>query len=110
MLRVCTTAFVLAVCLSGSLLAQSVPEGRQPKATKPASGIINLNSASAAELEALPGVGAKVAARIVEYRAKKGPFKRVEDLMNVQGIGEKNFLKLRPQLTIAERVEPAAHR
>ena len=41
-----------------------------------------------------------MAARIVEYRQKKGPFKKVEELMNVQGIGEKNFLKLKPQLTV----------
>jgi competence protein ComEA len=41
-----------------------------------------------------------MAARIIEYRQKKGPFKKVEELMNVQGIGEKNFLKLKPQLTV----------
>jgi len=52
------------------------------------------------ELETLPGVGARMAARIIEYRQKKGPFKKVEELMNVQGIGEKNFLKLKPQLTV----------
>ena len=41
-----------------------------------------------------------MAARIIEYRQKKGPFKKVEELMNVQGIGEKNFLKLKSQLTV----------
>jgi competence protein ComEA len=64
-------------------------------------GTVNLNSASAAEFEGLPGIGAKTAARIIEYRQKNGPFKKVEELMNVRGIGEKNFLKLKPQLTIA---------
>jgi competence protein ComEA len=69
--------------------------------TKPAvAGPINLNTASAAELEALPGVGAKTAALIVEFRTKNGPFKKVEELMNVRGIGEKNFLKLKPQITV----------
>jgi competence protein ComEA len=62
--------------------------------------VVNLNTATSAELETLPGVGAKMAARIIEYRQKKGPFKKVEELMNVQGIGEKNFLKLKPQLTV----------
>ena len=61
---------------------------------------VNINSASAAEFETLPGVGAKTAALIVEYRQKNGPFKKVEELMNVRGIGEKNFLKLKSQLTI----------
>ena len=51
-------------------------------------------------LEGLPGVGAKTAARIVEYRQKNGPFKKIEELMNVRGLGEKNFLKLKSQLTV----------
>ena len=74
-----------------------------PRATaKPAStAIVNLNTASATDLEALPGIGAKTAARIVEYRQKNGPFKKVEELMNVRGVGEKNFLKLKPQITVA---------
>jgi competence protein ComEA len=65
-----------------------------------AAAVVNINSASAAEFEALPGIGAKMAARIVEYRQKNGPFKKVEELMNVRGLGEKNFLKLKGQLTI----------
>ena len=65
-----------------------------------AATVINLNTASAADLENLPGVGAKMAERIVEYRQKNGPFKKIEDLMNVKGIGEKNFLKLKARLTV----------
>lgn len=96
---------VLSVCaLVGSLAAQPlVAQTAQTRAesrpVKPAV-TVNLNTASSAELETLPGVGAKMAARIIEYRQKKGPFKKVEELMNVQGIGEKNFLKLKPQLTV----------
>ena len=68
-------------------------------AAKPVStGVVNINTASAAELEALPGVGPKTAARIIEYRQKNGPFKKVEEIMNVRGLGEKNFLKLRSPL------------
>ena len=62
--------------------------------------VVNINTASAAELDALPGIGAKTAARIVEYRQKNGPFKKVEELMNVRGVGEKNFLKLKAQITV----------
>ena len=79
--------------------SQSKPAGRT--AAKPAAtGVVNINTASASELEGLPGVGAKTAQRIVEYRQKNGPFKKIEELMNVRGIGEKNFLKLKSQLTV----------
>jgi competence protein ComEA len=85
-------------------LAAVVPAAaQQPKATplveKPAT-VVNLNTATVADLEQLPGVGATTAARIVEYRVKRGPFKKIEELMNVQGIGEKSFLKLKAQITV----------
>jgi len=67
---------------------------------KAAPAVININTATAAELDALPGIGAKTAARILEYRQKNGPFKKVEELMNVRGVGEKNFLKLKAQISV----------
>ncbi|HKB13783.1 MAG TPA: helix-hairpin-helix domain-containing protein [Vicinamibacterales bacterium] len=69
-------------------------------AAKAAVGVVNINTATVAELDALPGIGAKTAALIVEYRQKNGPFKKIEELMNVRGVGEKNFLKLKPQITV----------
>ena len=72
-----------------------------PAAAKPAAAmVVNINTASATEIATLPGIGDKTAARIVEYRQKNGPFKKIEELMNVRGIGEKNFLKLKPQLAV----------
>ena len=68
---------------------------------------VNLNTATQAQLETLPGVGAKAAQRILEYRQKTGSFKKIEDLMNVKGIGEKSFLKLKPMLTVTQKTEPA---
>jgi len=62
--------------------------------------IVNINTASVKELDALPGIGARTAALIVDYRQKNGPFKKIEELMNVRGVGEKSFLKLKPQLTV----------
>ena len=62
---------------------------------------MNINTASVAELNGLPGIGTKTAALIVEYRQKNGPFKKIEELMNVKGIGEKSFLKLKPLITVS---------
>jgi competence protein ComEA len=62
---------------------------------------INLNSATVPQLESLPGIGRSMAEKIVEYRQKNGGFKKIEDLMNVQGIGEKSFLRLKPLITVA---------
>lgn len=72
-----------------------------PPRTLPSQNVtVNLNTATAADLERLPGIGARVAARIVAYRQKSGGFKKTEELMNVPGIGEKAFLKLRGQVTV----------
>ena len=81
--------------------AQSKASSRAAAAKPATTAVVNLNTASASDLEALPGIGAKTAARIVEYRQKNGPFKKVEDLMNVRGVGEKNFLKLKAQISVA---------
>ena len=91
---------VLAV-VGGTVAAQQPAASPKPdaRATKPAT-VVNINTASVTELQELPGVGAKTAARIVDYRTKKGPFRKIEELMNVQGVGEKSFLKLRSQLTV----------
>jgi competence protein ComEA len=80
-------------------LAQDKPA----KAKAPAASVatpVNLNTATAAELEALPGIGARTAQMIIEHRQKSGGFKKVEELMNIKGIGEKSFLKLKPMVTV----------
>lgn len=98
---VIATALVLAAFSAPSFAQASRPE---TQASKPAKATpaqpVNLNTATAAELEALPGVGLATAARIIEYRQKVGSFKKIEDLMNVRGIGEKMFLNLKPLIVV----------
>jgi competence protein ComEA len=80
---------------------------RPSKAAPAPASPVNLNTASQAQLEALPGVGAKAAQRILDYRKQNGSFKKVEDLMNVKGFGEKTFLKLKPMLTVGDKASPS---
>jgi comEA protein len=61
---------------------------------------ININTAGVEELVSLPGIGPSYAKRIVEFREKNGPFKKVDDLLNVQGIGEKTLEKIRDKVTV----------
>lgn len=63
-------------------------------------GKINLNKATAAELSQLKGIGMKYAERIVEFRDKNGPFKQVEDLLKIQGIGLKTLEKNKDRVTV----------
>jgi competence protein ComEA len=65
-----------------------------------AGGLININSASATELETLSGIGEVLAATIVEYRTQNGPFASVEDLMDVSGIGPATLDEIRDQVTV----------
>ena len=87
-----------ALLLSWILLflpALPVHGGKAPKAPP---SPVDLNTATATELMQLPRVGAKTAARILEYRKTHGPFQRPEEIMNVKGIGEKAFRILKPHL------------
>jgi competence protein ComEA len=96
-------ALVTALVLTAGIPHGEAAPQRTAKADSKPAVMVDLNTAKAAELEALPGIGSSTAARIVEYRTKNGPFKKIEELMNVQGIGEKSFLKLRSQITVAAK-------
>jgi len=60
---------------------------------------LDVNTASAADLQKVPGIGGALAQRIVEFREKNGPFSQVDDLVKIRGIGEKSIVHLKPYLT-----------
>ena len=66
----------------------------------PSTGVVNINTASVAQLSLLPRVGAKAAQRIVDYRTAHGPFAKATDLMQVKGFGQKSFERLSPYITV----------
>jgi len=91
------------VSTAGAALALAIllcTAGAPAFAEEKISGVVNVNTASAAELEMLPGVGASRAKAVIEAREAKGGFKSLDDLLAVKGIGEASLAKLRPHLTL----------
>jgi competence protein ComEA len=89
----------LACATTPLLAAQAATAPAVSKETPAVAAPINVNTASAAELEKLPGIGKKSAAAIVAYRSEKGPFKTSKDLVKVKGIGEKTVEKIKNSIT-----------
>ncbi|HKQ96916.1 MAG TPA: helix-hairpin-helix domain-containing protein [Candidatus Polarisedimenticolia bacterium] len=100
-LRRIATLFLLTLAFTAA--APPFSAAAPAAAAQATEGKININTASAEELQSLPGIGPSYAQRIVEHREKNGPFKKVEDLLNVRGIGEKTFEKIRDRLTIGSK-------
>ncbi|MEA3459697.1 MAG: helix-hairpin-helix domain-containing protein, partial [Chloroflexota bacterium] len=79
---------------------ERLPVTSQPSSPGRVGGKVNINTATAEELETLPGIGPAFAQRIIEYRQEKGPFASIEDIEKVKGIGEATFEKLRDLITV----------
>ena len=94
------TRIVLALSIALGPIAPLAFAQEAPAKSAAAPAAVNLNAATPEQLEALPGIGPRAAQRIVEFRTKNGGFKKVEDLMKIQGIGERSFLRLRPLVTV----------
>ena len=97
--------------LIGSLILAGLVLAALPTLAAESRRVVNVNTADASQLALLPRVGPAVAQRILDFRKENGPFKSPEDLMLVQGIGEKTYQLLKPYLatsgetTLREKVK-----
>ena len=73
-----------------------------------AAAALNLNTATKDELVELPGIGPAKAQAIVDYRNQHGPFKSVDEIRKVKGIGEKLFIQIKPELSLGSAARPGA--
>ena len=83
----------LVALVASAMLGVSAMQPEEP---------ININTATAEELTELPRIGAVTAERIVKWREENGPFASTEELMNVQGIGERVYERIRPHVTVGD--------
>lgn len=88
----CVSVLALLLCSASPLLAKKKPPARP----------VNLNTATAAELQEVPGIGPATAQKILDTRKSYGPFKSVDDLLAIKGIGQKRLDKMRKYLTVGK--------
>ncbi len=95
---------ILVLVLAAASLSAAADTAANP------AGVVNLNTASADQLQLLPRVGPALAARIIKFREANGPFASIDELVAVRGIGERSLALMRPYLavkgdtTLAEKV------
>ncbi|MGH9459567.1 MAG: ComEA family DNA-binding protein [Thermoanaerobaculia bacterium] len=83
------TLMLLVVVATAAIAQEAAPEG-----------VVNVNTAEAEQLALLPGIGIKTAERIVAWRSENGEFAKLTDLMQVKGIGDATFERIRPYVTL----------
>lgn len=96
------------ILATNPVVDQTVPNGtqdpmveeEQSKASDSGLRLLSLNTATAEQLQSLPGIGPAKAKAIMEYREKEGKFTSVEQIMEVKGIGEKTFERLKPLISV----------
>ena len=96
---------LLSFVVTGQAIVGLVQASQDPPATESQSSAlvrVDLNAADQPALESLPGIGPRTAELIIEYRNETGGFKKVEELMNIRGIGERTFLRLRELVRVGD--------
>lgn len=100
-------ALALSLLLAATLNAQRPADPSTSKPLTPAA-VVNINTATPAQLEYLPDIGKVMAGRIADYRAQHGQFRQTSDLLRVKGIGDKKLAKMLPFVTVARPTTASA--
>lgn len=95
-----TLAIMLLLLFAAGPAMAEPPATPPPAAKAQLQGTVNINTADAAQLALLPGIGPKMAESIIAYRSSVGAFNSIEDMVNVKGIGPKSLEKIRPYLSV----------
>ncbi len=95
--RIALLVLTLAPLIGGVSVAETRADAESAPVTP-----VDLNKADVEQLTGIPGIGPVTAARIVTWREENGPFRRVEDLLKVKGIGDTTFEKLRPYIKVGK--------
>jgi competence protein ComEA len=90
---------LFALAIAPTALTARADSPQQAR-TRPVARAVDINQAPAEDLEKLPGIGPKLAQQIIAYRTKHGPFRRIEDLLIIKGIGNKKWQALRPYVCV----------
>ena len=90
-------ACALLLCL-GLVLSPATALAQKAKAASTEK--VNINTATSEQLQTLPGIGPALAKTIIEHRTKNGKFSKIEELLNVKGVGEKKFQKIKDRLIV----------
>lgn len=90
----------IAGASSQNTAGQNADNSKQATAKQPVSGMVNINTATLAQLDTLVGIGPVYAQRIIDYRSSHGGFKSIDEIKNVKGIGDKTFDKFKDKITM----------
>lgn len=96
----CISVVLVAACLSFAVPLATLAANEPVKVAAVDVAAVSINTATAKELQSLPGVGSVTAERIIAYRTENGPFTSVDDLTKVKGLGKKSLEKIRELVTL----------
>lgn len=107
---VLAAALIAPVCMTAWIEASPARAAAGGEQEKPSGGagserarIVDVNTADLDTLCTLPGIGRGIAQRILDYRKEHGPFKKVDELLNVRGIGERSLARIRDRVTVGSK-------